>query len=108
MALDPATEQPVTRGRVGGTLGLASAALLLASFRWVHHWSPLADAIVATWALTTIGALSVSVWSLRSSRASRRLAKLGIALTLVSLLALTLAGALFAAGIDTAGDCGGG
>jgi hypothetical protein len=100
--LDPGSEQPVRRGRAGGILGLASAALLLASFRWVHHWRPL------TGAIATVGALVVSVWSLRTSRASRRLAKLGIALTLVSLVALTVSGALYAAGINTAGECGGG
>jgi hypothetical protein len=106
--LDLGREQPIRRGRAGGILGLASAALLVASFRWVHHWSPLTGAIVAAWALATVGALVVSVWSLRTSRASRRFAKLGIALTLVSLVALTVSGALYAAGIDTAGECGGG
>ena len=108
MELDPGSEQPVRRGRAGGILGLASAALLFASFRWVHHWSRLTGAIVVGWALATLGALVVSVWSLRTSRASRRLAKLGIALTLVSLLALTVSGALYAASIDAAGECGGG
>ena len=108
MELDPGSEQPIRRGRAGGILGLSSAALLFASFRWVHHWSPLTGAIVAGWGLATVGALVVSVWSLRTSRASRRFAKLGIALTLVSLVALTVSGALYAAGIDTAGECGGG
>jgi hypothetical protein len=105
---DPGFEQPVARGRAGGTLGVLSAALLYASLRWAHHWGLLAYSIVAAWALVTIAAFAVSVWSLRTSWASRRLAKLGVALTLVSLLALMLAGVLSAMGVDAAGACGGG
>lgn len=105
---DVGKEQPLARGRTAVVLGLTSAALLLASFRWAHHWGLLSGAIVATWALATIAALVVSVWSLRTSRASRRFALVGLALTLVSLLALTLAGALYAAGADVSGACGGG
>jgi hypothetical protein len=108
MGLEPGLEEPVPRGKAGGGLGLISVALLLASFRWAHHWWSLADSIVSAWALATIGALLVSVWSLRSSRASRRFAKIGIALTLVSLIALTAVGVLSAAGIDASGACGGG
>ena len=89
-------------------LGLASAALLSSAFAWAHHWGPLTDSIVGTWALVSVTALVVSTWSLVTSRASRRLAKLGLALALVSLLALALAGLLFAAGLDPAGACGGG
>jgi len=106
--LDVGREQPLRRGRSGAVLGLASAALLLASFRWAHHWGPVSGATVAAWALTTIAALAVSVWSLRTSRASRRFAIVGLALTLVSLLALTLVGVLYAAGTDVSGACGGG
>ena len=84
-------------------LGLTSAALLLASFRWAHPWGPLSGAIVASWGLATIAALVVSVWSLRTSRSSRRFAVVGLALTLVSLIALTLAGVLYAAGGDVSG-----
>jgi hypothetical protein len=97
-----------SRGRTGAVLGLTSAALLLASLRWAHHWGPLSGAIVAAWALATIAALVVSVWSLRTSRASRRFAKVGLALTLVSLLALTLVGGLYAAGADVSSACSGG
>ena len=89
-------------------LGLASAALLSSAFAWAHHWGPLTDSIVGTWALVSVTALVVSTWSLVTSRASRRLAKLGLALALVSLLALALAGLLFAAGLAPAGACGGG
>ena len=105
---EPGLEEPVWRGRVGGALGLVSLALLLASFRWAHHWGPVADTIVGAWALTTIGAILISVWSLRTSRASQRFANAGIALTLPSYLALTLVGILSAAGVDAADQCGGG
>jgi hypothetical protein len=108
MDVEPSIDHPVTRGRVGAILGVSSAMLLYASFRWAHHWGPVADSIVVAWALTTIGACVVSVWSLRTSWASRRLAKLGVALTLVSLLALVSVGVLSAMGVDAAGACGGG
>lgn len=100
--------EPLARGTTGAVLGLTAMALLLASFRWAHHWGLLSGAIVAAWALTTIAALVVSVWSLRTSRASRRFAVAGLALTLVSLLAVTLVGVLYAAGTDVSGACGGG
>ena len=92
--------QSTVRGRTGAALGLTSAALLLAAFRWAHHWVPVTGAIVAAWALATIAALVVSGWSLRTSRASRRFAAGGLALTLV--------GVLYAAGTDVSGACGGG
>jgi hypothetical protein len=105
---EPGIEQPVTRGRAGGILGVLSAALLYASLRWAHHWGPLAYSVVMAWALVTIAAFVVSVWSLRTSRASRRFAKWGVALTLVSLLALMFTGVLSTMGVDAAGACGGG
>jgi hypothetical protein len=85
-----------------------SVALLLASFRWAHHWGLVADTIVASWALATIGAPFVSIWSLNTSRASRRFAKTGIVLVLMSFVALTVVGVVSAAGVDVAGACGGG
>ena len=106
--LDGAKVQPLTRGRTGAALGLGSAALLFASFRWAHHWGPLSEAIVAAWVLATISAFVVSVWSLRTTRASRRFAMMGLALTLVSRLAVTLVGVLYAAGADVSDACGGG
>jgi hypothetical protein len=101
-------DQPLRRGRAGGVLGVMSLALLLASFRWAHHWNAIADTIVAGWGLATIAAAAVSVWSLRTSSASRRFAKFGVVLGLVSVLALVLVGVLSAAGIDAAEQCGGG
>ena len=108
MDAEPGIDHPVTRGRVGAILGVSSAVLLYASLRWAHHWGLVADSIVTAWALVTIAAFTVSVWSLRTSWASRRLAKIGVALTLVSLLALAFAGVLSAMGVDAAGACGGG
>jgi len=101
-------EQPLSRGRIGGALGLTSAALLLASIRWAHHWGPLTEGMVASWALATTAALVVSVWSLRTSQASRRFSGVGLALTLVSFVAVALAGILYAVGVDASSACGGG
>jgi hypothetical protein len=108
MELDPAIERSTARGRAGGALGLASAVLLYAAFNWAHHWNPKAVSIVAAWSLTTVLALSISVWALRTRRAARRVAKLGVCLAAVSLLALALAGLALAAGLNMAGGCGGG
>ena len=85
-----------------------SATLLLASVRWAHHWGPVSGTIVSTCALVTISALVASVRSLRKTRSSRHVAMIGLALTLLSLLALTLVGVLYAAGTDVSGACGGG
>ena len=89
-------------------LGLTSAALLAASLRWAHEWGPRTDLIVASWALATIAAGVVSAWSLRTSRVSRRFASAGLALALVSVLALPVVGLLYAAGVDVSEACGGG
>jgi len=100
------------QGRVGGWLGIASLALLAASLRWAHHWGPRADTIVACWAVATSGALWLSIRSVRARdaefEAAPALAKLGIWLAVVSLLALAVAGIAAAAGADPAGACGGG
>lgn len=108
MSVDPSISYPVNRGRAGAVLGVSSVVLLYASLRWAHHWGPLAYSIVTAWGLATIGAPAFSVWSLRTSRASRRFANLGVALTIVSLLALAVVGVLSAMGMDAAGACGGG
>jgi hypothetical protein len=105
---DPAVERSTVRGRTGGALGLVSAGLLYAAFKWAHHWNPEAVAIVSGWGLTTVLALSISMWSLLTRQAARRFAKVGACLAGVSLLALVLAGLALAAGIDMAGACGGG
>jgi hypothetical protein len=100
--------QPVTRGKTGATLGLMSAALLFASLRWAHEWGPRTDAIVASWALATVAAFVVSWWSLHTSWASRRFAAAGLALALVSVLAVPVVGVLYAVGVDVEAACGGG
>jgi hypothetical protein len=102
---------PVERPRVGrtaGLAGLASAALLAAAFRWAHHWSPLALAIVSGWGVATLTAFGASIRALCLSGGSRRLAKLGLWLAIGSLVALAVAGIAYAAGADPAGACGGG
>ena len=107
--------EPLTpkRSAVAAALGALSAALLGASLVWAHHWNPLADTIVAAWAVATLGALVFSIQVLGSyrlwpTRLAIRLAKIGLAGGIVSLLALVFAGIAFAAGMDPAGACGGG
>jgi hypothetical protein len=96
------------RDRAGGLLGVCSACLLAASLRWAHHWSDVADTIVAAWACATVGALVLSITALRAASVSRWFARLGLSLGMFSVLALAVAGLLYAAGIDAAGACGGG
>jgi hypothetical protein len=95
-------------GRLAAALGIASLALLVAATLWAHHWNPLAVAIVAGWATALIAALFTSIRALRRPAVSRRLAKLGLTLALLSVLALALAGLAYAAGFNAAGACGGG
>ena len=80
---------------------------------WAHHWGMLADTLVAAWGVATLGALAMSILLLRSETiwlayASKRLAKIGLAGGIVSIAALVLAGAVWAAGINPTGACGGG
>jgi hypothetical protein len=101
------------RSRVAATFGVLSVVLLGASFVWAHHWGVLTDTLVIAWAVATIGALAVSIHCLRDdmvwpTRVAVRLAKLGLALGLVSIAALALAGLVYAAGINPTGACGGG
>ena len=102
------TGRPLGRGRAAAGFGVASFLLLAASGRWAHDWGPVTGSLVAAWALSTLAAIVLSLWSLDTSGASRWFAKVGIALALVSVVALIAAGALAAAGIDAAGECGGG
>ena len=101
------------RSPVAAALGVLSVGLLGASFVWAHHWGVLADTLVAAWAAATLGSLVVSTALLRSQNlwlayASKRLAKIGLAGGVVSVGALAVAGAVWAAGIDPTGACGGG
>jgi hypothetical protein len=81
--------------------------LLGASLRWAHHWGPVADTIVVAWALATLGSLVTSTRVLMYRGGSRRLAKLGLWLGLLSVLALVAAGLAAASGATPPG-CGGG
>jgi hypothetical protein len=108
--------------RVTALLGATSFLLLIASFMWAHHWGPVADSLVAAWAVTTLASLrygrkirrayakrdsdGVRVGQFRA--AQRRLANVALAFASVSVVALVLAGAAFALGGDPAGACGGG
>jgi hypothetical protein len=98
---------------IAAVLGVLSVVLLGASLQWAHHWGPLADAIVIGWAVATLGSLVVSIQFFRdkliwSTHGWRRLAKIGLAGGIISVIALVLAGAVWAAGINPTGACGGG
>jgi hypothetical protein len=95
-----------TLARIGLAAGAASVILLALAIRFA--WNPLSLAIVTAWALSTLGAMVASGRSLRDATRSRRLAKWGVALGSVSILALALAGFAYAAGTDPTGACGGG
>jgi hypothetical protein len=102
-------ERGALTGRLGGAVGAASAVLLAASLRWAHHWGFLTVTLVAAWAIATLVALGLTVFALRGSGGSRRVAKFGLALALLSVAAVFLAGAAAAAGMsDDLPDCGGG
>jgi len=88
-------------------------ALLGASFVWAHHWGPTTDTLVIAWAVATVGAIVVSrrvlrSWDLWPTRLGIRLAKIGLAGGIVSILALVLAGIAYGVGINPTGACGGG
>src|SRR5262249_31904133 len=107
--------EPLTprRSAVAAVLGLLSVELLVASLVWAHHWGPVAGTIGIALAVATLAALHVSIQVLGShrlwpTRIAVRLAKIGLAGGIVSILALVLAGIVYAAGIDPAGACGGG
>jgi hypothetical protein len=110
---EPEPELAPRRSAVAAALGLLSVALLGASFVWAHHWGPLADTIVVAWAVATLGALVLSVQVVGSdrlwpTRLATRLAKIGLAGGIVSILALAISGIAYAAGINPTGACGGG
>jgi hypothetical protein len=114
--IEAVAPQPASprRSPVAATLGVLSVALLGASFVWAHHWGVLADTLVVAWAVSTLGALVVSIRFLRDENhraatyLAKRLAKIGLAGGIVSIGALVLAGAVWAAGINPTGACGGG
>ena len=93
-------------GRLPAALGIASALLLAAAFRWAHHWGPVADSIVIAWGGSTVAALVLSIR--RTHGPGRRGALLGLALAGVSVAPLVITGVAMAAGADPAAGCGGG
>jgi hypothetical protein len=98
---------------VAAVLGVLSVALLGASFVWAHHWGTRTDTLVIAWVVATAGAFVVSIRVLRSdslwpTRVALRLARIGLAGGIVSILALVIAGIAYGAGINPAGACGGG
>jgi hypothetical protein len=101
------------RSAFAAVLGALSVALLGASFVWAHHWGARADTLVIAWVVVTLGAFAVSIATLRSyeiwpTRLATRLAKIGLAGGVISILALVISGIAYAAGINPAGACGGG
>ena len=111
-ALAAAPEAP-KRAPAAATLGILSVALLGASFVWAHHWGTVADTLVVAWAVATLGSIGVATQVLRDDRVwptrlALRLAKLGLAGGILSLVALALTGVAFAVGVNPTGVCGGG
>ena len=93
------------RGRLGAGLEVASVLLLLASFRWAHHWGPVTDTIVALWAITWLTGLW---YSARGLRWGGRTALTGLVIALVIGLLVAGTGIASAAGLNPVGSCGGG
>jgi hypothetical protein len=94
--------------RIGLWTGLVSVVLLGAAIRFAHHWNPVSLAIVTAWGVATLVALGTSARAVARATKSRHIARWGLALCSISLLALGSAGIAFAAGADPAGACGGG
>jgi hypothetical protein len=87
---------------------VASALLLAASFVWAHHWGPLADTIVIAWLVAWPSALVLSSIALARRDPGRSFARLGLALSLVSVIVMLTVGIAAAAGVDPSSLCGGG
>jgi hypothetical protein len=77
-------------------------------FAGAHHWSPASIAIVAVWALATVGAVTLSARSFARGHRIGREWKLGFARTSVSAAALVVTGVAWAVRGRSAGACGGG
>jgi hypothetical protein len=94
--------------RIGLWTGLVSVVLLGAAIRFAHHWNPVSLTIVTAWGVATLVAFGASTRAVARATRSRGIAKWGLALCSISLLALVVTGIAFAAGGDPAGACGGG
>jgi hypothetical protein len=73
-------ERHPARAASSGALGIASAVFLAASIQRAHHWGPLADLLVVGWAVATLGAIGISLWTLKTTVSGRRLERLGLVL----------------------------
>jgi hypothetical protein len=98
----------VKLGFAAFAVGAVSLVLLGASIAWAHHWTARADALVAGWSVSTLFALVLSSLGLRGPRRAKGFAAYGLLFGIVSVLALALAGAAYAAGMDPVAACGGG
>jgi Tfp pilus assembly protein PilN len=94
--------------RIGLAAGGASVVLLGLAIAFAHHWNAVTITIVGAWAAATLLALGASIGGLIDATSSRRLARWGLVLASVSILALVVAGIAFAAGSNATGACGGG
>jgi hypothetical protein len=101
-------EHPRALGFTAFAVGALSLALLGASIAWAHHWSARADALVTGWGVSTVAALVLSVLVLRGPRGATGFAAYGLLFGILSIGALVLAGAAYAAGMDPGAACGGG
>lgn len=99
---------PEPASRLGAALGVVSALLLGASFIWAHHSGPLADAIVIVWLLAWPSAMIVSGIALSKKDAGRNFARVGLVLSIVSLVILLTVGVAVGFGADPSSFCGGG
>ena len=94
--------------QIGLWTGLVSVVVLGAAIRFAHHWNPVSLAIVTAWGASTLVAFGASARAVARATKSRRIAKWGLTLCSISLLALVITGIAFAAGSDPTGACGGG
>ena len=102
--VEPYEEPGIGRlARIGLGSGCLSLALLGVAIAYVHHWNPISAAIVGAWAITLTVALVASGRAIARGTKSRRIARWGLTLCVISLIALAVAGLAFAAGADPAG-----
>jgi len=103
-------EAPRRSTRVARTAfasGLLSLLLLGAAFLLAHDWNPATMALVGAWGGSTVVSVVTSIWGALQRAAPNGLLRGALAFSLVSLVALALAGLVFAAG-DVPNACGGG
>jgi hypothetical protein len=97
-----------TLGLAAFAVGAISLALLGASIAWAHHWNARAVVLVSGWSVSTLAALVLSSAGLRGPRGAKGFAAYGLLFGILSVAALALAGAAYAAGMDPGAACGGG